>query len=171
MPKYILPKGSISFLGWVLISAVTALVLYGLWEAPILLALAPLIAIFTYFDNKRVKKKFESLASEREKESICEFSRSFNCKKVDTWVIRAVYEQIQEYVSLSKVSVPLRADDDLFDLLEIDEEDLDLDLLEEISQRTGRSMKNTEKNPYYEKVHTLGDLVYFVNEQPLVKCT
>ncbi|MCU7873666.1 MAG: hypothetical protein KZQ91_13075 [Candidatus Thiodiazotropha sp. (ex Lucinoma borealis)] len=82
-----------------------------------------------------------------------------------------MYEQIQEYVSLSKVFVPLRADDDLFDLLEIDEEDLDLDLLEEIAQRTGRSMNNTEKNPYFEKVRTLGDLVYFVNEQPLVKCT
>ncbi|MCU7873667.1 MAG: hypothetical protein KZQ91_13080 [Candidatus Thiodiazotropha sp. (ex Lucinoma borealis)] len=56
MPKYILPKGGIPFLGWVFICVLTAFILYGLWEAPILIALAPLIVIFTYFDNKRAKK-------------------------------------------------------------------------------------------------------------------
>lgn len=171
MPQYTPLNDGKPFLGWMFIGSVALLFLSAFWKAPVLLVLIPVIAIYSYFDNKRRTNKFLLLATQRKNEGICQFSRSFNCREIDTWVIRAVYEQIQEYVSMNKVSLPLRAEDDLFDLLEIDEEDLDLDLLEEIAQRTGRSMKNTEKNPYYEKVHTLGDLVRFINEQPRIKCT
>jgi hypothetical protein len=49
--------------------------------------------------------------------------------------------------------------------LKLDEDDLDLDLIEEIAQRTGRSMENFESNPYYGKVTTARDLVLFFNHQ------
>ena len=52
--------------------------------------------------------------------------------------------------------------------LEIDDEDLDMDLVAEIGQRTGRSMENAEKNPYYGKVSTVEDLVLFFNLQPKI---
>ncbi|MES9981735.1 MAG: hypothetical protein ABW107_23740, partial [Candidatus Thiodiazotropha sp. 6PLUC5] len=76
-------------------------------------------------------------------------------------------EQIQEYVSFLDVKLPLKATDDIFELLEIDSEEFDIDILEEVSQRTGRSMENAERNPFYGKVQTLEDLVLYFNEQPL----
>ena len=33
---------------------------------------------------------------QRTRESICEFSRAFEVRETDTWVIRAVYEQLQQ---------------------------------------------------------------------------
>jgi hypothetical protein len=47
----------------------------------------------------------------------------------------------------------------------LDEDDLSLDLLEEISQRTGRSLEGFETNPYYGKITTVRDLVLFFNHQ------
>ncbi|HVX90748.1 MAG TPA: hypothetical protein VHC20_03920, partial [Candidatus Paceibacterota bacterium] len=91
--------------------------------------------------------------------------RSFERRRVDTWVIRAVYEQLQSHLGTEK-PVPIRATDSLANDLLVDDEDLDMDIAEEILQRTGRSMKDTERNPYYGKVRTVADLVYFVNEQP-----
>ena len=107
------------------------------------------------------------MAEERKELSICEFSRSFDTKKIDTWVLRAVYEQLQNYVP----KIPIKADDLLFELLEIDEEDLEFGLIEEIAQRTGRSIENTESNKFYGNVKTVNDLVNFINEQPLIKPT
>lgn len=72
---------------------------------------------------------------------------------------------------MSGVKLPLKPTDDIFELLEIDSEDLDMDILEEIAQRTGRSIENTERNPFYGKVQTLEDLVLFFNEQPLAQST
>ena len=50
-------------------------------------------------------------------------------------------------------------------ILLIDDEDLDLDLVEEISERTGISLDNYEQNPYYGKVNTVRNLVLFFNQQ------
>ena len=171
MPKYTPPKGGGSALWWLIVGGFSALILWGIWEAPLLLGIVPLIAINMYFDNKRRKKKFEALVQERTNQSICQFARSFDCKKTDTWVIRAVYEQVSEYVALSDVTLPLKADDDIVELLEIDEEDFELDLFEEIAQRARRSTEDKEKNPYFGKVHTLRDLVNFFNEQQRVEYT
>jgi len=44
-------------------------------------------------------------------------------------------------------------------------------ILVEILQRAGRSIDNTKNNPYFDKVRTVRDLVYFVNEQPTVTNT
>ena len=74
-------------------------------------------------------------------------------------------------MSSPEASIPIKAEDDLTDVLEIDDEDLDMDLLVEILQRTGRSMDDTLSNPYFGKVKTVADLVYFVNAQPLVSNT
>jgi hypothetical protein len=106
-----------------------------------------------------------TLVESRDGESICEFARSFERHRVDTWVVRAVYEQLQEYLG-GIPSVPILAIDRLKYDLPIDMEDLEMDLIAEISQRTGRSLSNTTSNPYYEKVKTVEDLVLFFNAQP-----
>lgn len=171
MPKYSRAEESFSFVAWGFSAIVVAVLVWVVWDNPVLLVLVPIIAIGSYIAGKRQKKKLDALAKERIELSICEFARSFDCREVDTWVIRAVYEQIQEYVSCENILLPIKAEDDLFDVLDIDSDDLDLDILEEIAQRTGRSIENTDKNPYYGKVSTVRDLVYFINEQPIAKST
>jgi len=106
-----------------------------------------------------------ALASERTGESICEFARSFNTREVDTWVIRAVYEQLQEYLAPIQPAFPVRGSDRLVKGLLEDPDDLDLSLINEIAERTGRSLDNAENNPLFGKVLTVEDLVLFFNAQ------
>ena len=171
MPKYTHPKSESRIIIWAVMAVLGTGFILFVWNFPLLLLLIPVIAGWSYFENKRTKLKFEALAEERRELSICEFARSFDCYKTDTWVIRAVYEQIQEYVSYIDSPPAIKASDDLFKVLEIDDEDLDLDLVWEILQRTGRSTDSTESNPYYGKVRTVQDFVNFINSQPLIERT
>lgn len=113
---------------------------------------------------------YERIDEERIGESICTFARSFDCRKVDTWVIRAVYEQIQNYLKRADYpDLAIRSEDHLFNTLPIDEEDFFLGIDEEISQRTGRTCDFEESNPMNHKVETVGDLVHFYNNQPRIQ--
>jgi hypothetical protein len=147
--------------------AVLALVpVYFLLNRPVgtSIVIVSLIAV-SIVAHKRHKKRLGVLAESRSGESICEFARSFERNEIDTWVVRAVYEQLQRYLG-GEIPVPIRATDRLKEDLPIDTEDLEMDLIAEISQRTGRSLKNTTANPYYNKVTTVEDLVLFFNAQP-----
>jgi len=168
MPKYKYTGQWPPFAHWLFLALLLLPLIWFAWEEPIVLVFIGVIALWTIIDVKRQSKKLQRLLDERKELSICEFARSFNGKEIDTWVIRAVYEQIQEYVVTDGGPLPIKADDNLVETLELDDDDLDLDLLEEILQRTGRSIENTENNPYFNKVKTVRDLVYFINEQPIV---
>lgn len=50
--------------------------------------------IWSLIEAPKIQKHFENLLSSRQSESICEFSREFNCREIDSWVIRATYEQV-----------------------------------------------------------------------------
>ena len=128
------------------------------------------VSLWSYFEGPVVDKYFDNLRLEREGLSICDFAKEFDCKVVDTWIIRAVYEQIQENIMLDK-EVPIKGSDRLYEDLGFESDDVDLDLAVQISQRTGRTMKGCRDNPYFEKVHTVADLVMFFNRQPRDKAT
>lgn len=102
------------------------------------------------------------LAAERVGESTCTFARSFDFRRVDTRVMRAVYEGVQSYVRF-----PIRASDHLTKDLRLDDEDLSLDIIPDIAHRTGRSLDGYEANPYYGQADTVGGLVHFLASQPL----
>ncbi|MES9990401.1 MAG: hypothetical protein ABW098_00490 [Candidatus Thiodiazotropha sp.] len=171
MPPYEPPNEPMGIKEWVFIIVMLSVLAFLVWKEPWTVLLIPLVYLASRYENNRRKMKLSILLEERKEKSICEFARSFEKHKVDTWVIRAVYEQIQEYVAMPGAKLPLEANDDIFDLLGIDSDDLEMDILEEIAQRTGRSLENTERNKFYGKVQTLEDLVLFLNEQPLVKTT
>ncbi len=171
MPKYIPPQGGVPYMAWSIVFLIPSVVLWLLWNNPYLLLLIPVVAIWALFERRKSQKRFDVLVAERRELSICEFARSFNCKVVDTWIIRAVYEQLQEYLSGNGELLAIKADDHIYNDLEIDEEDFQFDLVEEISQRTGRSLEFTKNNTYYNDVNTIRDLVLFFNEQPLSKNT
>jgi hypothetical protein len=105
------------------------------------------------------------LALARSSESICDFARSFDRKKLDPWIIRAVYEELSRFLSVDGKPIAVRAKDRCEKDLRIDPEDLD-DLGQEIAFRAGRTMDSTKQNPYFGKIHTVGDLVAFLEHQP-----
>lgn len=98
---------------------------------------------------------------ERAGESIGTFARSFDLKIVDSWVIRAVYEELQFYVP----DVPLRKTDSIFDL-RLDSEELEMEVIPNIGKRTGRSLENYQSNPHFGEIKTVEGLVLFFNAQP-----
>ncbi len=164
MPKYKeKPTGA---WGWVFLAVLLGLVLWLIWSVPYLLLLVPVFIVMDMWDRKRRKKHFSTLLENRANDSICSFSRYFKSRKIDTLIIRAVYEQLQNYMSTEKENFPIRPTDSIFVDLKIDDEDFEYDLVEEIAQRTGRSLKNIESNSYYGKVNSVENLVYFFNEQP-----
>lgn len=116
--------------------------------------------------TKRQTKTLRALAATRQGESICEFAREFDTRAIDTWIIRAVYEQVQRQLSHAHPSFPIRASDRLKEDLFLDDDDLDLDLATEIEERTGRTLDAMATNPHLGKVTTVRDLVLFFQEQP-----
>ena len=168
MPKYKRPNTPV---GRVFLSVLIGLLLWLVWSYPYVLLLIPVFTLLDVWDKKKRNKHFKSLLKDRGNDSICTFSRHFEFRKIDTWVIRAVYEQLQSYMSGEKESFPIRATDDVLKDLMIDHEDFEYDLVEEIAQRTGRTLENAESNPYYGKANIVENLMFFFNEQPKVNTT
>jgi hypothetical protein len=173
MPKYY-PKGY-GLLGKIiaLIIAIIIVVFFciGIWQEPyffliILLVIIPLVWISGYFEEKKRKKKLSMMAAKREGCDIGTFAKTFDYRKIDTWIIRAVYEELQEFVSTKEIQLPILATDHLEKDLNIYEEDLN-DLMEAIAQRTGRTFDDYEKNPFYSNLNAVSDLVGYFNYQPL----
>ncbi|WP_215397035.1 hypothetical protein [Rheinheimera oceanensis] len=169
MPKYEPRKASkAALIAFLAVSL--AIVLYQPWYLAVIAGIALLVVVWSAIDQPKVERHFIDLCKERNGLSICEFAREFDPKVVDTWIIRAVYEQLQAALP-TKQHVPIKASDTLFEILMLDEDDLDLDLVEEIAQRTGRSFEGYENNPYYGKVTTARNLVLFFNHQARANAT
>ncbi len=169
MPRYIPQRpDTMSWLVLLVLVIGYGVALYQLpWVLGILTVVGAIGSVIVSHNFKaRLTARLTSLAALRSNESICTFAKSFNTREVDTWVIRAVYEQLQNYLEASYPQFPIRADDQLDGCLITDPDDLDLDLAKEISMRTGRSLESAKDNPYYANIKTVRDLVLFFNAQP-----
>jgi hypothetical protein len=172
MPKYVRPKPEV--LGWIVAASLLAGLLVSLWFALtshtlVSLGIGVLLAAFfwwSHFDHKRKVAVVRNIGALRHGESICEFARAFDARSVDTWVIRAAYEQLQHHLEHIAPQFPVRSSDRLSEDLLIDDEELDMELALELEQRTHRSLKDTSSNSYLGKVRTVADLVHFFNAQP-----
>ena len=160
-----LPAGA-----WPLIAGLAAAIVHlGVTRPAAFLALSCAVAVLFLFAHRRARgeqRQLRALASSREGQCICEFARDFNVREVDTWVVRAVYEQLQSHLADAHPSFPLRADDRLKEDLRLDDEDLDMDIVQEIACRTGRPLDASAANPYFGRVRTVRDLVLFFQNQP-----
>jgi hypothetical protein len=146
-----------SWLGWLLGLAVVSLtlaVLAKLWWPLAILVPAAIWGIDAVYFRPRDRR----IAKDREGESICQFARGFDCRSVDTWIIRAVYEEFSG-------SFPLRPSDRLKEDLHIAGDDVDYAAMH-IAKRTGRGLNGSERNPLYGKIKTLRDVVMFFHHQP-----
>ncbi|MEM1098181.1 MAG: hypothetical protein AAGH92_05270 [Planctomycetota bacterium] len=158
MPAYRPPKTT--WRHWLFLAVYGAL-LIGLFVThpyvcgTIIAGLAALVALSLFTEDHHREQMIEA----RRGESICGFARSFDCRQVDTWVVRAVYE-----ASTAAAGFPVRADDDEV-TLDVDRDIFDF-IAEEVAQRSGRTFENAEANPYYTKVTTLRNMVRFFCGQP-----
>lgn len=127
----------------------------------LVLALFASVAVF----NKREKRRLEDLCSLRNEESICSFARSFSARHVDTWVIRAAHQEIQQWMEPFISDFPVRSSDLLLEDLHIDPDDIEA-LVVEIATRSGHSLDEIENNPFSGTLNTVRDLVLFIDAQP-----
>ena len=86
---------------------------------------------------------------------------------MDTWVVRAVYEEIQDHLGPLCAKFPLRWTDRLKEDFPIDADALDEELAIDIEQRAGRDLESTQSNPLLGKIETVRDLVLFFQGQPM----
>jgi hypothetical protein len=168
MPKF--TRRPLGLAGWLLIVCLLAGVLYlAVMKVQALLLVLSGFAMLFWFarqQSQREARKLKGLASQRVGQTICEFVRDFDARALDTWVIRAVYEQLQSQLQHVHPFFPIRADDRLKEDLMLDDDALNMDLACEVEIRTGRTLDNTATNPYFGKAQTVRDLVHFFQNQP-----
>lgn len=121
------------------------------------------VAIAVY--NVREGRRLAALAAVRPGESICSFARALPVRDLDTWVVRATFEQLQAHLPGLHAAFPVRPSDRLVADLGIDPDDLE-DIAFQVATRAGRSMDGGPANPYYNKVTTVEDLINFLCAQP-----
>lgn len=169
MPRIEHPSASPAarWLGYLFVAGLVGGFLGALWAHPAVVgALVALAMGGEAVSRAREKKHFARLLQTRSEASICHFARSIDCRHVDTWVVRAVYDELQACLAHHRARFPLRVTDRLGADLQIDGDELDLSLVPDIAQRTGRDLSSTQANPFFGKVTTVGDLVKFFNAQP-----
>lgn len=142
------------------------------WFAPLntMFAVAGVVAVAWIVGSISLRNhrlRIAAAAQSRASDSICQFARSFDTRNVDTWIVRAVYEALQQELCHAVPAFPVKATDKLADLL-LDPDDLDMTVAPKVSMRSGRSLENPEANPFYGKVLSVADLVMFFNNQPKV---
>jgi hypothetical protein len=149
--------------GWLVLSGIATAIAYGmLANLPLRWGFGGwfvLIAVFTLFHRRWLRRVKE----ERKEESICSFARALPAKEHDTWVVRAVYEEMSRVVG-----GPLRPSDDIKRFWRVDPDDLD-DVAFAIARRAGRSMDDTKKNPMFDRVFTIADMIVFFEHQPKLR--
>ena len=128
MPEYeassksmILPYGFIS----ILISGY----IYGVWQEPmqglvLTIFILIIIVVSAFLPYKYDCTYFNALVNERENEDIGSFARSLDYRTIDTWVIRAVYEELNDEIYCNENRLPIRASDRLDEDLGLGDDDL-----------------------------------------------
>jgi hypothetical protein len=150
--------------GWPILAAMLGGLAYWAYCQPYVLLFLLLIGALAYFQLASEKRSRRRLAASRQGETICDFARSFD-RQSDTWIIRAVYEELTCFLAVEGQPLPVRREDRCEKDLKIDPEDLD-DLARDIACRARRSMDHPDKNPIYGKVKTVADMVTFFEHQP-----
>lgn len=153
------------WMGRLCLAGLGAAVLWALWTHPVAVgAWVGVLWCVNAFSRQWAQRHFAPLVQARAGQSICDFARSIDCRRVDTWVVRAVYEEVQSCVC-SGAALPLRVTDRLKEDLRLHADDVD-DIAMDVAARAGLDEASTDANPFFGKVATVGDLVEFLNAQP-----
>ena len=140
--------------------------LTALLISPIVAFLAEIMVVWMWVEVRCSLRRRQRLMEQRPHDSICTFARSFDCRVVDTWVIRATYEGLQ--YSLDAPDLPIRATDrldDLYDLYDIDPDMFAFDA-DEIAERCGRTLDGAVDHELFGHVETVRQFVTLLNDMP-----
>jgi hypothetical protein len=129
------------------------------------IAIVVALGVASVVETRRHAARLRRIAVQRPDESICTFVREFDVRAVDTWVLRAVYEELSQDIGGAGAPFPLHADDAVTDLLGIDPDDFG-EMAAQIASRCGRSLAGAAANPLHGKVATPRDLVRYLMAQP-----
>jgi hypothetical protein len=158
------PSRKTRWWGWPILAAMFSGLAYWIYRLPYVLFFLLLVGVLGYLQVVSKRRWQRRLAATRQSETICEFARSFD-RRTDTWIIRAVYEELTRFLAVEGRPLPVRREDRCEKDLRIDAEDLD-DLARDIAYRARLSMEHSDKNPLYGKVKTVADMVTFFEQQP-----
>ncbi len=155
--------------GQVVVAFLSIISFVTIYSHPViaLFTVPPAIAVLLWRDSSERRDR-ERLLAGRTSGDIGAFARSFPRREIDTWVIRAVWDEMQAALTDhpdKQCFFPLLADDRVVEDLRIDSEELEWMVID-VAKRCGRSLKNCEENPYYAQVKSVGDVVRFLNSQP-----
>jgi hypothetical protein len=161
------PVHKIPISAWLFLAALIAGLTYWFSQQPYLVGVLVVVLWgLVWIQMVSERRSGRRLAASRQEESICDFARSFD-RQTDTWLVRAVYEEVSRHLSVDGRAIPVRRQDRCEKDLRIDPEDLD-DIARDAAFRARRSMDDCDKNPFYGKVQTVGDLVTFLEYQPRI---
>ena len=171
LPPLVHPAPSIITAGLLigLLLVAVACVIYAMSPAgrAVAAALVGGVVVWGSDDIKNNKRRLTQLAQGRPHLSICTFARHFDKRAVDTWIIRATYEEVRSALADDVADFPLCATDSLVNDLGIDPALID-DIASDIAQRTGRSFADPGANPYFGAVENMEELVMFVDALPRI---
>ncbi|MFN8391487.1 MAG: hypothetical protein U0136_14460 [Bdellovibrionota bacterium] len=167
MPPYHAPEPTAAgkLFGYATLATIGTGLLFLVCSKPLILPSIGLFILAGYLSHLQIERRSRRLARDRSGESIETFAKSFDYRTIDTWIIRATWDAFRPLCKFSEGYVPLRADDHIEKDIMIGGTDLD-DVFIEIATRAGRSLEDGEDNPFYDKVHTVRDLVMFLHHQP-----
>jgi hypothetical protein len=161
MPAAPVPEKA-TFWQWLFVAVVLAAILTGvLTNPPLRWAFAGTFSFMALLSLLH-RRWLNRIRAERKEESICTFARALPAKAHDTWVVRAVYEEVS-----SRAGVPIRPSDDFLQISGLDGDDLD-DAVSRMAFRAGRSMESTKENPIFDRVVTVADVIAFLEHQPKI---
>ncbi len=156
--------------GLLVIAGAGATVWHHLLAASVFLAVAwPFFWWVVWAERRRVRRFAETRPETRPGESLCRFARDFDCRAVDTWLVRATFEEVRGKIFDRHCPLFLvRADDRLWEDLRIDEDTLE-EMGVRVAERAGYSLNDTRDNPLYARIKTARDLVAFMCHQPCTR--
>ena len=163
-----MPKGRTSPIAMLLLGLVGATLLAAFVYFPAGRFILALLIVVGVGSSLYLDRYYRRLAAVRVGEDIGTFARALDRRSpsFDPWVVRAVWEALQPYVTYRGGRVPLRPTDELVEQLHVDPEDLELVILPEVAWRAGRSLDGITENPRRGRVATVGDLIDLVAFQP-----
>jgi len=141
--------------------------LFGLMGFVVFVVLFGMLLLGLALADNRASR-LRCIAISRPDDSICTFARALDYRNLDTAIIRAVYEELQEYFSFVNPAFHIRPTDKVDSDLQVDPEDIE-DMAKVIAARTNRTLDGCEANPFYGRVHTPSDLIQFFSGQPVAE--
>ena len=117
--------------------------------------------------QRRVERRLTALASGRPGDALCRFARAVDCRRRDTWIVRAVFEALQAHLPPlpGRNTFPIHPDDRLEADLDLDFDDLNEDACV-VAERCGRQLEAPSNDPAPATIVTVRDLLDFFERLP-----